>query len=136
MTKLFLVLSLAGLIAVAQCGETPELLKMVTANLRRTCIQRTGVAEDVIDNTSKGIFANDNKLKCYFKCVFEELTMLDESGQINFNFLLDMLPASARKAAEKVVEDCKGITGKDLCDMSYNVNKCAYLSNPQIYFTI
>nr|ALG36134.1 odorant binding protein 1 [Sclerodermus sp. MQW-2015] len=138
MIKLILVLivGVATLLAVGECGVMPATMKQATAKLRQECIEKTGAAEDAIDNASKGIFAEDDKLKCYFKCIFEELTVFDESGKVNYDIILEMLPEEAKEVGQKIIDDCKDTTGKDLCELAYNINRCAYDSNPQIYFAI
>nr|CAI5825743.1 unnamed protein product [Callosobruchus analis] len=42
-------------------------------NLHKECTGQTGVDESLILNARKGDFADDPKLKCYMRCILNEV---------------------------------------------------------------
>uniref|UniRef100_A0A1S5VFH2 Odorant binding protein n=1 Tax=Meteorus pulchricornis TaxID=51522 RepID=A0A1S5VFH2_9HYME len=136
--KSFLISTLAILLSVAtivHSGPIPDEFKDVAPDIRETCTKLTSVSTDLIEKAGLGDFVEDDKLKCYLKCLFDQFRLLSPKG-FNFEAMLGLTPPKMKDAAVKAVKDCRDTTGKpdDMCDLSFNLHKCFYNSSPDQYF--
>nr|WBU77195.1 odorant-binding protein [Odontothrips loti] len=131
------ILCLAGLLAVcslASAGvELTEDQKALMKQLREACVGETGVAEAAIDGCLSGNFADDPKLKCYMKCVYQQMTVMDDDGLVDADMMLTMLPEEIQPKAEPILMACKDVHGSDACDNAMLFNKCLYAKAPEYY---
>ncbi|XP_057328004.1 general odorant-binding protein 69a-like [Microplitis mediator] len=139
MTKF--LLSFVGvlvLIAYVQSGPVPEEFKDVQPTIRAACVKESGLtSEDLVNKAAVGEFTDDPQLKCYLKCIFDQFRLVSKRG-INFDAMLALSPPSMKENAIKMVKECRDTKGKegDLCDLSFEVTKCLYNSNPETYFIL
>ncbi|CAH1958897.1 unnamed protein product [Acanthoscelides obtectus] len=103
-------------------------------NLHNECVGQTGVDESLIINARKGDFSEDQKLKCYMRCIFAEIGTIEDDGSIDVDGVLAVLPEDMRDFAEPIFRKCANIGGSDPCDIVYVTNKCAYAERPADYF--
>lgn len=79
----------------------------------------------MIAEAKKGQFSEDDGLKKFTLCFFQKAGIVDRDGKLNVETALSKLPAGIDKAeAEKVLESCKGKSGKDAADTAYEILKC------------
>ncbi|KAG8042507.1 hypothetical protein G9C98_005141 [Cotesia typhae] len=115
---------------------TDEMIAMA-ASVVNACQRQTGVATADIEAVRNGQWPESRQLKCYLKCIFDQFRLVSKRG-INFDAMLALSPPSMKESAAKMVKECREIKGKegDLCDLSYEVTKCLYNSNPETYFIL
>ncbi|XP_046599289.1 general odorant-binding protein 72 isoform X2 [Neodiprion lecontei] len=65
---LVLTLVLASHFVDVESRMTMAQIKNALKGVRKACIAKTGVSTDVIDDTHKGVFAEDRELMCYLLC--------------------------------------------------------------------
>ncbi|GLV48638.1 Odorant-binding protein 69a [Carabus blaptoides fortunei] len=112
-------------------------MKDVIAMLHTTCQTETGVPEDMIQNTIKGEFPDDTRLKCYFKCIMTEMATMDDDGVVDVESTIAMLPEEFQGGGiPETIRKCGTQTGTDHCDTAWLTTKCYYDDNPSKYFVI
>ncbi|KAJ1528312.1 hypothetical protein ONE63_006734 [Megalurothrips usitatus] len=130
------LLCLAGLLAV--CGlasagvELTEDQKQLMGQLREACMGETGVDAAALDGCLSGNFPDDPKLKCYMKCVYQQMTVMDDDGMVDADMMLTMLPEDIQPKAEGILNACKDVHGADACDNAMLFNKCLYAKAPEV----
>ncbi|XP_076247176.1 odorant binding protein 11 isoform X2 [Calliopsis andreniformis] len=113
--------------------EDLDSFRRMTAPLRKKCLAEMKITLDLVEDTEYGNFPEDERLKCYFKCVLESASMMDKKGNIKFNFLKKMIPEIFREVGYEMIDSCTDVTGKDNCEIAYNFAKCTYNVNPVAY---
>nr|WBW64300.1 OBP4 [Frankliniella intonsa] len=136
-TVLPLVVVLLALCGIASAGvELSEDQKQLMKQLRTACMAETGVDEATIDACKSGQFADDPKLKCYLKCTYQQMTVMDDDGAVDADMMLSMLPEGIQPKAEPILNACKDLRGTDACDNAMIFNKCLYDKAPEYYMVV
>ncbi|CAG9825400.1 unnamed protein product [Phaedon cochleariae] len=120
-----------GLFLIFGVSALTEEEQEMMNGLHAECISQTGCSEDLISKVRAGDFAEDNKLKCYMKCIFEELGVIGDDGKIDVPGLLEILPEDIRSTARPIFEKCGTVAGSDGCDSMFQTHKCYYAESPQ-----
>ncbi|XP_059051888.1 general odorant-binding protein 83a-like [Achroia grisella] len=112
--------------------EIKEIMEIV----HNECVTKTKVAEEDITNCENGIFKDDVKLKCYLFCVVEELNLVDDDGQVDYDMLVSLIPEEYRQRSTVMIDGCKHLdtNNKDNCQKAFDVHKCSYAIDPDFYF--
>ncbi|KAL3282926.1 hypothetical protein HHI36_006084 [Cryptolaemus montrouzieri] len=103
-------------------------------NLHNTCVGEIGVDEALITNAQKGEFADDDKLKCYSKCLLDQMAIADENGIVDPDAALAILPSDMQSEAGPAVRKCTTMRGSTPCDTVFIMMKCWYKESPKTYF--
>ncbi|VEN34165.1 unnamed protein product [Callosobruchus maculatus] len=126
-----LVLLFIGLCSTTKfVHAVDEEVQALMDNLHNECLGQTGVDENLILNARKGEFPEDPKLKCYMRCILNEIGTIEDDGSIDVDGVLAVLPEEFKDQAEPVFRKCANIGGSDPCDIVFLTNKCAYAENP------
>ncbi|XP_075213398.1 general odorant-binding protein 83a-like [Lycorma delicatula] len=116
-------------------GFTDEELQLMN-QLRTTCLEETGATGQAVDDTKKGIFPpDDDKLKCFFKCIWSTMSAMSDEGEIDEDVLQVLLPADLKDKLYGLIVKCKSAGGNSPCDKAYNIHKCIYNEDSSAYFT-
>nr|QID58960.1 odorant-binding protein [Galleria mellonella] len=104
--------------------------------IHNECVSKTKVAEEDITNCENGIFKDDVKLKCYMFCVVEELNLVDDNNEVDYEMLISLFPEQYQKRALSLVESCKHLDmkEKESCQRVFDIHKCSYAVDPDFYF--
>ncbi|XP_023722060.1 B1 protein-like [Cryptotermes secundus] len=113
-------------------ADTREMLQM----LHNTCVEQTGVDEGLIDKARHGDFSEDDKLKEYLGCAFQQTGALSEDGEADYDTLLGMLPDQFQERAGKMIDKCRHIRENSAAATAFELNKCLYKADPEYYFII
>ncbi|XP_049877497.1 general odorant-binding protein 83a-like [Pectinophora gossypiella] len=124
------------------CARAEFPTKEFVEQLRPTvekCEEKTGVDKTLVEQFSKGeSMVDDDKLKCYMKCIFVELELLNESnGIFRYEKMLNMLPEDMKSIAYNMGQACVHFIGDqntDMCQVSYDLHRCWQKKDPQHYF--
>ncbi|XP_023951684.2 general odorant-binding protein 69a-like [Bicyclus anynana] len=128
---LWMVLSCLVLGAFGMDAEMAELAKM----LRESCVDETGVDVGLIDKVNAGAdLMQDNKLKCYIKCVMETAGMMS-GGDVDVEAVIAVLPEELKKHAN-TMRSCGTQKGTDDCDTAFKTQECWQKGNKQDFFLI
>ncbi|OAD52230.1 Pheromone-binding protein-related protein 2 [Eufriesea mexicana] len=85
---------------------------------------------EIIEDTEYGEFPDDDKLKCYFKCVLEKFKMMDKDGKIKYNLLKKVIPNAYKELGNEMIDSCSDVDDVDKCEKSFKFMKCMYEVNP------
>ncbi|XP_026314955.1 general odorant-binding protein 83a-like isoform X2 [Hyposmocoma kahamanoa] len=115
---------------------TKEFVEQIRPTVEK-CEGSTGVDKGLVEQFSRGeSMPDDPKLKCYMKCIFLELDVLDpQTGYFKFQKMLNMLPEEMKSIAYDMGKNCvhfKGEEGTDMCQESYDVHSCWQRADPQV----
>ncbi|XP_072387614.1 general odorant-binding protein 69a-like [Diabrotica undecimpunctata] len=128
--KTFIVLGFLFYGAMALTEEQQQLMN----SLHAECVSQTGVGEDVIEKAKSGDFVEDPKLKCYMKCVFDEIGVITDDGKIDVEGALAILPDDMKDIATPVITKCGTQAGADVCEAIFNTLKCYYDMDKRAFF--
>ncbi|ALC46416.1 Os-E, partial [Drosophila busckii] len=129
----------------------PELLKEL-APVHDTCVGKTGVTEGksltlsiascydlltllhtaAIKEFSDGEVHEDEKLKCYMYCVFDQTDVLHEDGEVHLEKLLDRLPDSMHDIAVNMGKRCLYPKGDNKCERAFWLHRCWKTADPKV----
>ncbi|XP_077283225.1 uncharacterized protein LOC143909196 [Arctopsyche grandis] len=119
------ILSLCASTAVA--APAPDIIQWVGIHAARGwCSLETFVNQtEVLKVRSWDFSSEDPLLKKYVYCVYKRLNIVDDSGSIDVNSAVKILP----KATDPIkfvhaVEACQSESGFDRYDKTYNILKC------------
>ncbi|XP_014257012.1 general odorant-binding protein 56d-like [Cimex lectularius] len=125
--------------AIAACAKgaakIPEDMKEMAQALRDNCIEETGVDPSLLGPCENGNFADDPKLKCYFKCVFGQMGAITEDDELDADAFESILPPELSVLGKSIMA-CKDTKGSDGCDMAMKFNQCIYGKDPANFLVI
>nr|AGI37362.1 general odorant-binding protein 3 [Cnaphalocrocis medinalis] len=126
-------------LALCHGKETLELsdeVKEIIQHVHNECVSKTGVAEEDIKNCENGIFKEDMKLKCYMFCLMEEANLVEDDGSVDYDILISIIPDQYSDRVTKMIFACKHLDtpDKDKCQRAFDVHKCSYGKDPEMYF--
>ncbi|XP_022911546.1 general odorant-binding protein 69a-like [Onthophagus taurus] len=119
----------------AMSEEMEELAKQ----LHNDCVEQIGDAavEAFITTVQKKEgFPDENLLKCYIKCVMDEMAIVDDDGVIDVEAAIALLPEEMADDAAPIMRKCGVIKGSSPCDTVYQTHKCYYDTNKEVYFLV
>ncbi|XP_069702577.1 general odorant-binding protein 83a-like [Periplaneta americana] len=112
--------------------DQKEMLKMLHDN----CVGDSGADEGLIEKARAGDFVEDDKLKGYMACIFQQLGALDDDGVPDMDTMIDMLPDSMQDRGGKMIRACKSVSGSNAGDTAFKLNMCFFKADPGYYFMI
>ncbi|KAF2902991.1 hypothetical protein ILUMI_03190 [Ignelater luminosus] len=90
------------------------------------CEAEIGIDTDFLNKAFKeNHYPNDDKLKCYFKCLNIKLGVMNEKGDVNDDRLKYVASHfSDASTEEEIVVECGNIEGADLCETAFKLMAC------------
>ena len=112
----------------------PQIAYELAVVPRKICIERTGVDENSIKQFSDGPvpFDNDEKLKCYMSCMFNETGSADENGEPQLMKIFEKIPEKYLSIAFKMGKNCMKIIGNTKCERAFSLHKCWKEKDPKV----
>ncbi|XP_037824211.1 pheromone-binding protein-related protein 6-like isoform X2 [Lucilia sericata] len=98
------------------------------------CVEKTGVTEEAIKEFSDGEIHEDEALKCYMNCLFHEIDVVDENGDVHLETLFNTMPNTVRDLVIKASENCVHPEGDTLCHKAWWFHQCWKKADPVHYF--
>lgn len=98
----------------------------VIDSMRSLCSIKTSVDMKMVEELRAGNFGlSDGNLKKYAFCVFRLLTLMDETGSINKDKALPLLPETTNKDRfVQALETCNNIQGNEPAEKAWGLLKC------------
>lgn len=87
---------------------------------------------EAIKEFSDGEVHEDEKLKCYMYCVFDETDVLHEDGEVHLEKLLDRLPDSMHDIAVNMGKRCLYPKGDTKCERAFWLHRCWKQADPKV----
>ncbi|XP_050668877.1 general odorant-binding protein 72-like [Leptidea sinapis] len=114
---------------------TRQQLKNAAKLVKKNCMAKNNVTEDLIGDIEKGKFIQQRAVMCYIACVYQTTQIIKNNKisyeasvkQVNMNY-----PAEMKDAMLVSIENCKSIPKKykDICESAYWTARCIYEDNP------
>nr|UDM59715.1 putative odorant binding protein 15 [Corcyra cephalonica] len=132
--KLLILFTLGVLLDVD--ALTRQQLKNTGKTLRKSCMGKNKVTEDLIGDIEKGKFIEDRNVMCYIACIYQ-MTQIVKNNKLNYEASIKqvdmMYPPDMKESVKKSIENCKDVSikYKDICEASFWTAKCMYEDNPK-----
>ncbi|XP_017783012.1 PREDICTED: uncharacterized protein LOC108567193 [Nicrophorus vespilloides] len=93
-------------IAFAEKVKYTEEQKAKLAELKKVCVESSGVALDEVEKAKKGVFGDDEKLKEFLFCVAQKIDFMNKDG----HFKADVITAKITAIhGEQIAKDVVGV---------------------------
>ncbi|KPJ06554.1 General odorant-binding protein lush [Papilio machaon] len=115
---------------------TRQQLKNSAKMLKKTCMAKNDVTEDLIGDIQKGKFIEERNVMCYIACIYQ-MSQIVKNNKLSYEASLKqvdmMYPPELKTSVKASIENCKDISKKyaDICEASYWTAKCLYEDNPK-----
>nr|QTI50352.1 odorant binging protein [Agrilus zanthoxylumi] len=86
----------------------------------------------MIEKANKGDFADDDRLKCYLKCIMGQMAAMNEEGVIDPEAVVAVLPDELKDILSPGIRACGSKVGKDQCENAWLTHKCYYEHSPEL----
>nr|ALZ41678.1 pheromone binding protein-related protein 3 [Liriomyza sativae] len=111
----------------------PKVLKLAKP-FHDLCVEKTGVSEEAIKEFSDGEIHEDEKLKCYMNCLFHEINVVDNNGDVHMEKLFETVPREYRQKLMDMSQNCIHPEGDTLCHKAWWFHQCWKKADPVHYF--
>nr|AIX97064.1 odorant-binding protein 18 [Dastarcus helophoroides] len=120
-------------LAIRQGKTMSDEMKEVLQTLHDTCVAESGVDPSLIGKTmAEKKLPEDDKLKCYIKCLQAETGTL-EGGVMDVEGVLSFVPEDVKPKVEATIRKCGSKPGANDCEVAYNTHACWLADNPDNY---
>ncbi|CAH1111285.1 unnamed protein product, partial [Psylliodes chrysocephalus] len=111
---------------------SPEVRGLVK-ELHNSCKAKTNTEEIVLQQGNKGIFENDDKLKLYLLCIWEESALMKD-GELDREALVEIFPGDYKDIIPKLFMACfdKFPNEKSTPDRVLKMYKCVLEADPEV----
>ncbi|EFA04687.2 general odorant-binding protein 69a isoform X2 [Tribolium castaneum] len=117
-------------------GISEEMQELVN-QLHSTCVAETGVSEDLINKVnSDKVMIDDEKLKCYIKCLLTETGCISDDGVVDVEATIALLPEDMKAKTTPVIRSCGAKMGANPCESAWLTHKCYLETSPADYVLI
>nr|CBA11312.1 odorant binding protein 8 [Glossina morsitans morsitans] len=113
----------------------PDFLKSFKI-IHDVCVEKTGATEEAIKEFSDGEIHEDPALKCYMNCLFHEVNVVDDAGELHFEKLVRMIPEPFLEMVKHIIDACESHIpkGETQCDRAWSWHVCFKQTDPVLYF--
>ncbi|XP_063921933.1 general odorant-binding protein 72-like [Zophobas morio] len=108
--------------------------------VRNVCQPKNKATDEDIDKMHQGDWNIDHTAMCYMHCVLTSQKLITKENNLDYDVAMNAaktkLPVTIRDGTLVTIEQCKDSakTLTDKCVAAYEISKCLYEANPQIYF--
>lgn len=95
---------------------------------------KTNIPE-AVKEFSDGEIHEDEKLKCYMSCLFHELNVVDDKGDLHFEKIsvhIDKLDEELQEIAYRMGRKCLRPEGDNVCERAFWFHKCWKSADPKV----
>ncbi|CAI6366533.1 unnamed protein product [Macrosiphum euphorbiae] len=129
-TNIVFAIVMALLVVQSSTRPQPDELEEIKKTLYNACVSKFPISEEIRNNAKNSIISDDPTFKCFLKCCFDEMSMIDEDGIIDGDSLKAMAPDHIKPILEEVVPICLKDVKQDGCEASFQFLACGIKLNP------
>lgn len=85
-----------------------------------------------IKEFSDGDIHEDEALKCYMNCLFHEIDVVDDNGDVHLEKLFNTIPGKLRDLLMNMSKDCIHPEGDTLCHKAWWFHQCWKKADPVV----
>ncbi|XP_003690412.1 general odorant-binding protein 99b-like [Apis florea] len=137
--SIFLLITILTFVALKPVKSmSADQVEKLAKNMRKSCLQKIAITEELVDGMRRGEFPDDHDLQCYTTCIMKLLRSF-KNGNIDFDMIIKQLeitmPPEEVAIGKEIVEACRNeeYTGDD-CQKTYQYVQCHYKQNPEKFF--
>ncbi|XP_023299237.2 pheromone-binding protein-related protein 6-like [Lucilia cuprina] len=115
----------------------PDFLKQFII-IHDVCVEKTGVTEAAIKEFSDGEIHEDPALKCYMNCLFHEVNVVDDNGEVHYEKMKRLIPDDLNKFIQHIIDACESHVpkGATQCERAWSWHVCFKETDPVHYFLV
>ncbi|CAK1582860.1 unnamed protein product [Parnassius mnemosyne] len=120
---------------------TRQQMKNSGKMLKKKCMEKNNVTEDLIGDIDTGKFIEQRNVMCYIACIYQ-MTQVVKNNKLSYEASIKqvdmMYPPELKDSVKASIEKCKDVSKnyKDLCEASYWTTKCLYEDNPKDFIFV
>ncbi|NP_001153525.1 odorant-binding protein 10 precursor [Acyrthosiphon pisum] len=131
-TNVVFAIVMALLVVQSSTRPQPDEMEEIKRTLYNACAGKFPITEEIKNNAKNSIISDDPTFKCFLKCCFDEMSMIDEDGIIDGDSLKAMAPDHIKPILEQVIPSCTKNVKQDGCEASFEFISCGIKLNPLI----
>uniref|UniRef100_A0A2S2PU22 Pheromone-binding protein-related protein 6 n=1 Tax=Schizaphis graminum TaxID=13262 RepID=A0A2S2PU22_SCHGA len=131
-TNVVFVIVMALLVVQSSTRPQPDELEELKKTLYNACSEKFPLTEEIKNNAKNAIIADDQNLKCFFRCCFDEMSMIDEDGIIDGASLVSMVMDKLKQTTQKAVDGCLSADKQDGCEAAFKFISCGVKLDPLV----
>lgn len=90
---------------------------------------------EAITKFSDGDIHDDENLKCYMSCMFQEAQVVDANGEVHLETIhthVDKWDEEIKQIAKNILSQCTHPVGENLCEKAFWFHKCWKTADPKV----
>ncbi|XP_022173697.1 pheromone-binding protein-related protein 6-like [Myzus persicae] len=129
-TNVVFAIVMALLVVQSSTRPQPDELEEIKKTLYNACAGKFPITEEMKKDILNSNMVDDQNFKCFLRCCFDEMSMIDEDGIIDGESLISMATDNLKPVIQQVVQSCVKDIKQDGCEAAFNFISCGLKLNP------
>ncbi|XP_060875836.1 general odorant-binding protein 69a-like [Metopolophium dirhodum] len=129
-TNVVFAIVMALLVVQSSTRPQPDEMEEIKKTLYNACAGKFPITEEIKNNAKNAIISDDPTFKCFLRCCFDEMSLIDEDGILDGDSMKAMAPDHIKPIFEQVIPNCLKNVKQDGCEASFEFIRCGMKLNP------